>query len=299
LYKSGEVAGTINSEASTQTGLLPGTPVVVGGGDTQCALLGMGVIHDGQIGIVAGSSAPVVMVNNHLVLDPTDNLWIGRHVIPDHWLLEANSNEMGSLHQWMLDIYATDLKILAAQTNQNVFALFDEQARQAPAGCKGVSCHLGPRRHNLRNVNTARPAAVMMPFGDAIRKNPGRENFLRAFYENCAFALRANLEMLEAIADEKTEHVTIGGGMSRSTLLCEILATVLDRPVQAPAIFESSALGAAICAAMGAGLVNSLAEGAALMVQPGAVFEPNEDDAEECQEGYERWVEREEHLEET
>lgn len=298
LYQSGEVAGVINDNASEQTGLRPGTPVAVGGGDTQCALLGMGVIHGGQIGIVAGSSAPVVLVNDHPVFDPYDHLWIGRHVIPRLWLLEANCSEMGSLHQWMLDTYAADLKILAEQTGQNVYDLFDRQAQQAPPGCKGVSCHLGPRRHNPRKINTARPAAVLMPFGDAIRKNPERENFLRAFYENCAFALRANLEMLEQVAGEKAAGVTIGGGLSRSAFLCEILASVLNRPVHAPAISESSALGAAICAAMGARLINSLEEGAALMVQPGAVFEPQANDMEECQEGYERWLEREEHLEE-
>jgi autoinducer 2 (AI-2) kinase len=298
LLSPGEVAGTIHARAAAETGLRAGTPVVVGGGDTQCALLGMGVIDDGQIGIVAGSSAPVVMVNDRPTYDPDNNLWIGCHVLPDRWLLEANSGEMGSLHEWALNTFAADLKIQAQQTNQSVYRLFDEGAREAPVGCRGVTGHLGPRRHNLRHVNTGRPAGVLMPFGNAINQNPDRENFLRAFYENCAFALRANVDLLEAVAGRRAASVTLGGGMSRSALLCEILASVLDRPVLAAAVCESSALGAAICAAKGAGLAGSLTEGAARMIGPGTTYEPAADDAAEYEDVYERWVEREEQLEE-
>jgi autoinducer 2 (AI-2) kinase len=298
LLPPGEKAGEVHERAAAETGLRVGAPVIVGGGDTQSALLGMGVLDDGQIGIVAGSSAPVALINDQPVYDPDDNLWIGCHVLPDRWLLEANSGEMGSLHQWMIDSFAADLRIHAQQSAQSVYHLYDETAREAPIGCRGVTAHLGPRRHNLRSVNTGRPAGLLLPFGNAINQNPSRENLLRAFYENCAFALRANVELVETAAGRRASSVTLGGGMSRSALLCEILAATLDRPVQAAAVYEASALGAAICAAAGAGLTGSLIEGAAKMIRPGTVYEPDADAVDEYAEFYERWVEREAQLEE-
>ena len=43
IIQAGAIGGTVNSQASAETGLRGGTPVTVSGADTQCGLLGMGV----------------------------------------------------------------------------------------------------------------------------------------------------------------------------------------------------------------------------------------------------------------
>lgn len=52
----------------------------------------------------------------------------------------------------------------------------------------------------------------------------------------------------------------VDGGMVANDWLCQYLADVLDRPVDRPAVIETTASGAARLAALGAGLLPSLAE---------------------------------------
>src|SRR5262249_55224684 len=49
-------------------------------------------------------------------------------------------------------------------------------------------------------------------------------------------------------AGQKVTRITVSGGIARSELMCEILATVLDRPLERLQSFEGPALGAAVTA---------------------------------------------------
>lgn len=61
------------------------------------------------------------------------------------------------------------------------------------------------------------------------------------------------------IADGATiERLRIDGGMARNDWLAQDLAEVLDRPIERPRATETTALGAALLAGLGAGLYPSL-----------------------------------------
>jgi sugar (pentulose or hexulose) kinase len=49
-------------------------------------------------------------------------------------------------------------------------------------------------------------------------------------------------------AGQKITRITVSGGIARSDLMCEILASVLDRPLERLQSFEGPALGAAVTA---------------------------------------------------
>ena len=55
VTSSGIVVGTVTKKASLETFLAEGTPVVVGGADTQLGLVGIGVSRPGQVTILGGS----------------------------------------------------------------------------------------------------------------------------------------------------------------------------------------------------------------------------------------------------
>lgn len=55
LVEPGTVVGSVTARAAAETGLREGTPVVVGGADTQLALLGIGVTQPGRFTVVGGS----------------------------------------------------------------------------------------------------------------------------------------------------------------------------------------------------------------------------------------------------
>ena len=77
-----------------------------------------------------------------------------------------------------------------------------------------------------------------------------------------------------AAAGSRAASVRLSGGVSRSAFFAQLLADVLGRPVEVTAAHEASALGAALCAGVGAGVFASLAEGAARMVRVARRCEP-------------------------
>jgi sugar (pentulose or hexulose) kinase len=49
-------------------------------------------------------------------------------------------------------------------------------------------------------------------------------------------------------AGQKVTRITVSGGIARSELMCEILASMLDKPISTLESFEGPALGAATAA---------------------------------------------------
>ena len=59
VYESDEVAGYVSKDADI--GLAEGTPVYAGGGDAVIQTTGMGIVKEGTIGIIIGTSGIVSM----------------------------------------------------------------------------------------------------------------------------------------------------------------------------------------------------------------------------------------------
>jgi sugar (pentulose or hexulose) kinase len=74
---------------------------------------------------------------------------------------------------------------------------------------------------------------------------PGKK--YRASLEALAYLIALGVREHE-VAGQRVTRVTVSGGIARSELMCEILATVLDRPLERLESFEGPALGAAATA---------------------------------------------------
>ena len=98
-----------------------------------------------------------------------------------------------------------------------------------------------------------------------------------------AHIVRATLEamgqqtadLLDALAADgvRAERLRVDGGMVANDWLCQDLADTLGVPVERPRVIETTALGAAMLAGLGAGLFATLDE-AAKMAQPDRMFMP-------------------------
>jgi sugar (pentulose or hexulose) kinase len=76
-------------------------------------------------------------------------------------------------------------------------------------------------------------------------KEPGKR--FRAALEALAYLIALGVREHEQ-AGQRITRITVSGGIARSDLMCSILATVLDRPLQRLQSFEGPALGAAVTA---------------------------------------------------
>jgi sugar (pentulose or hexulose) kinase len=108
--------------------------------------------------------------------------------------------------------------------------------------------------------------------------------------ENICFAIKANLLQLETISGLKTETISIGGNLTKSQCLRQILPAILSRQVRFGQVAEVSGLGAAICAAAGSGIHSSVTEAMASMKSELTVAEPDPLTSDEYDEHYHKWL---------
>ncbi|HJU61676.1 MAG TPA: FGGY-family carbohydrate kinase, partial [Candidatus Binatia bacterium] len=251
---SGTVLGPLSKDAALHLGLQPGIPVVTGGGDTQCGLLGAGVVASGQMAIIAGSTMPVQWVFERGLVDNEARVWTSHHVVPGRWTIESNGGPSGDMIDWLAGVLYPDLGDPAA-------ALFAE-ASQSVVGAEGIVSTLGAEVFNASRLRLPLGHLTLSPM--MVPDDPSRRRHVaRAVLEGLAFAARANIELLEkALPNRSVEAIRLAGGMSKSGFFAQLLADVLGVPVEAAQVPECSALGAAICAGAGAGLYGNLVDGA-------------------------------------
>lgn len=278
LVSAGERVGAVTLAAAVETGLPPGTPVYASGPDSQCALAALGAWREGDTAAVAGWSATVQMVTARPVIDPERRSWAGLHLAEGRWVAESNVGEAGGLWEWWVD--------LLVGRGAEALAEADRLAGRAQPGSGDVLSFLGVAPLTARSLG-ARLGGLLFPV-PLMLKWAGRHSLLRAVLENVAFALRSGLETLEAVTGLPVAEVGLGGGMARSATFVRLLADVLGRPVRTAEVPEASALGAAMCAAVGAGLYSGFAEAQA-MASPLRCLEPDPAVVADYQDFYRRW----------
>ena len=88
-----------------------------------------------------------------------------------------------------------------------------------------------------------------------------RDHLITATLASVAYQ---TVELVEAVARDGADvgRLRVDGGMVVNDWLCQFLADMIDRPVERPVNVETTALGAAVLAAVGGGLVDDLATAA-------------------------------------
>ncbi|MGQ9476226.1 MAG: NAD(P)-dependent oxidoreductase [Actinomycetota bacterium] len=271
LVKSGTRLGSLSPETASHLGLPAGIPVVAGGADTQCGLLGAGAVSPGDLAVIAGTTMPLQAVTSVPVLDPEGRLWSGAHVIPGLYVLESNGLTTGYVLEWFAGL-------LYCEHRQPLHALLAE-ARLAPPGGSGVFSTLGAALFDARTIGIP-VGNLSLSHMATPSDHEGRRNVSRAVLEGIAYSARANMEQIEVVLGGKVENVLVAGGLSRSSLWTGILSDVLGRPVSVAATPEVSAMGAAICAGVGAGLFEDHVEGARSLDLPRRSHLPGPDSGE-------------------
>ncbi len=280
IQEAGAPLGRLTEAAAAHLGLAAGTPVAVGGADTQSALLGMGVVAESQIGIIAGTTAPIQIVSTRPQLDDQMRTWTGLHVIPGLYILESNAGAMGSALEWMA-------RLMYGQ-NPNPVAMLAAEAGASSPGAYGILSTIGASVFNAAEMG---PPIDQLTFSSVNTLNgaQGRADVARAILEGMAYAVRANIEQLLSVVGASLQEAWLTGGISRSAMWTRILSNVLACPVRVSALPEASALGAAICAGAGAGLYPDLVAGAKTLARVGREHLPDSDTSRIYQGLYGDW----------
>lgn len=250
LAKFESIAGTV------RTGLpCAGTPVVTGTMDAWGGMFGVGVVADGDAMYQSGTSEILGVVSSRVVPTP------GVIVFPPYdgiVLHAAPTQSGGAALAWFAGVLGKPPGELAALAGtvppSDAVPLFlphlhGERAPLWDAASRGVFARLDSRA--------------------------GAPEMIRSVMEGVALSARLAFEALISSAGLEVGIANIGGGGARSDHWCQIRADALGFPLRRSTITDSAALGAAIIAGLGSGLMPSLPEAVRSLVRFDRTFDPD------------------------
>jgi len=291
LHNSTDVVGEITRKAAEETGLSPGTPVVMGGGDVPCASVGAGAVEKGSSYTYIGSASWISKTVEKPLLDLKIRFMTLCHLVPNLFVTQLIMYGGGICYQWFKESFFQAEEEAARKLDLDLYNILELRAKSIRLGAEGLLFLPYMRGGGAPHYNlNARGAFI------GLNLTHKKENFIRSILEGIAFNLNVMFRALEEKSGEIRKVQIIGGG-GRSKLWCQIIANICNKIVIRPLLAqEANALGAAIAGGVGVGVFRdfSVVKG---LVKTKDIFRPQSDAQKKYQilnsifeEAYERLI---------
>lgn len=270
LYAT-DVAGVVTEEAAKETGLAVGTKVLTGTGDSGTEAISTGVFQPGDLMVQLGSTCYFVYLADRLIKD--NRVWPGTFIIPDTYSICAGTNTAGTLTKWFKNNLYFDKAAEEDSGGDNAFYAMAESIRKIPAGSEGLITlpYFAGERTPLND-----PFAKGMVFG--LQLHHTREHIYRSALEGIAYSIEQHVAILKENGLPVNKVMAVGGGTKNEPWL-QIIADVLELPVQTSEITMGAAYGDALMASLAAGFYENWEELSGV-VKPARIYTPNLENAE-------------------
>jgi xylulokinase len=259
-------------ESPTVTGATAsGVPVAAGAGDQAAGALGVGVDRPGPLSVVLGTSGVVFAALPGYKHDPEGRAHVFCHAVPNGWhAMGVMLSAAGSL-AWLQGVLAAPYEVLLAE------------AAAAPAGSEGALFAPYLAGERTPHVDPNARAAIV---GLTLRH--GRGHIVRSVLEGVAYGLRDSLELLRSLG-MTADRGRLSGGGARGGLWPQIVASVLELPLERTTVDEGAAFGAALLGGVAAGTFGDVHEAVAACVHVRETVEPDAGSSAAYRDGYERF----------
>jgi xylulokinase len=277
---SHEILGRVSAEAANEAGLAVGTPVIGGAADMIASALGAGVIEAGDVLLKFGGSVDVLTATDRA--QPDARLYLDYHLRPGLYVPNGCMSTGGSALNWFARNFAGGEAEPARAAGLTLHQWLDRLAEAKPPGAEGLVVlpyFLGEK------TPVHDPAARAILDGLTLSHDIG--HVWRALLEGYAYAIAHHVETLNDIG-HRTERFIVSDGGSASRVWMQIVADVLQRPLQRLKGHPGSCVGVAWTAAIGAGLATDWS-GVSAFVTEGDRILPRAEFAPLYREGYRRY----------
>ncbi|OYX41024.1 MAG: hypothetical protein B7Z02_17090, partial [Rhodobacterales bacterium 32-67-9] len=265
--RPGSVLGEVSAAAAGQTGLLAGTPVIAGGGDGQLAGLGCAALEPETAYLNIGTAL-------------VSGVYGTRYKIGSAWRTMGSPTGEGYYYEacnrggtfivnWFLSTICGNDQASQARLLSDL----EQECSKIPIGSQGL-------------LMLPYWQGVMTPYWNASARGAfiglsgahGRAHMFRALMEGLAMEQHLCASTAEASLDVPVKTLVAIGGGATSNLWRQIFADVTGKVIARSDTVEASSLGAAICAAVGAGWFADFHSAASAMAgKIAAVSVPNPD----------------------
>jgi autoinducer 2 (AI-2) kinase len=286
VHESGSIIGKVTKKAAEDTGLKEDTPVVVGGADTQLGLLGIGVTDVNRVTVVGGSFWQQTILLDKPLIDRKIRLRTLCYALPNLWMMEGIGFYCGLTMRWFRDAFCQSEIAEAKKNGTDTYSVMEREGGKAPPGSNGVLA-IFSNVMNSRKWIHAPPS--FLGFDITNPKSSGKKECIRAIEESAGYVSKGHLSIIESIVGRKVKEIVFTGGGAKGFLWPQILADVLNVRVRVPVVKESTALGAAICAGVGAGFYQNLFDAAKQLARVEKEFQPSKDAHKTYERLYQNW----------
>lgn len=249
VHNSTDVVGEVTGEAAEALGLVPGIPVVIGGGDGASAAVGAGSVVEGPAYNYIGSSSWIAFAAPHPIYDPGRRIFNWAHMVPGMFSPCGTMQAAGGSYQWLRRQVCSSEAEEAGRSGEDVYEVMNHRAAESVPGAHGLLFlpYLQGERSPHWNPK-ARGGFV------GLQVTHTRADLIRATLEGISMNLKTILHsFLDAGA--RIDEVTLIGGGAKGALWRQILADVYGRPTLRPRLLEeATSLGAAVAGGVGVGL---------------------------------------------
>ncbi len=272
VYPSGTLLGEVTTKASEATGLLAGTPVVLGGHDYLCSALPVGAFKQGIVLDVTGTWEIVLASIPAPVLTPDVQrlgVTVETHVARDTYAIWG-----GAVAADMLEWYRKEYGYEAQQRAQKTGGIdWDYLMAEASATLPGASGVMFLPHMSAAGcpVVDARSLGAFVGLSNFVQ----RGDMVRAIIEGLDYQVLDIIYALKNGAGITADRLVAVGGATRNRFWMQNKADVTGLTIDVPEVEEATPLGAAILAGIGIGLYRNEEEAFERIYKPGKTYQPD------------------------
>jgi sugar (pentulose or hexulose) kinase len=276
LAAVGEPLGAITANAAEVTGIPEGVPVIAGAADKACEVLGVGALEADIASVSCGTTATINTTRSRYV-EVVPFMPAYPAALPEHFNTEIQVFRGFWMVSWFLEQFGDAERRQSAERGVSPETVLDELLAQTEPGAEGLL--LQPFWNPVLGETGPEGRGSIIGFKDFHT----RAHVYRALIEGLAFALRSGKERIERRTKTPISCIRLSGGGAQSDQVAQIVADVLNLPVERFDDCEASGRGAAMVGAAAVGWYSSIAAAGEAMAGETHRTTPNPDVTERYQ----------------
>lgn len=238
IFQSWEKAGSVTSKAACECGLPEGLPVAAGLYDVDSCCLASGILDSSCLCLITGTWS----INAYLTDNPEECIGKNGNTIaflPDYYIIEESSPTSASNFDWYADHFLS--RMYPGLNRHELYDYCNQSILES--GLKQTDILFMPYLYASNSVPDAKGAFFNLDSSHTPM------DILLAIYEGILFSSCYHIEKLTGTIRPQ-KQIRLSGGITNSPVWTQILADILQLPIQVMEGKERGALGAAICASI-------------------------------------------------
>jgi len=301
-YTSEVKAGELTDQWAKRLGIPAGIAVTVGAFDAHIGAVGGGIGPTTLAKIMGTSTCDMIVAPDTEVGGKQVAGICGQvdgSIVPGLIGLEAGQSAFGDVYAWLVNLLYWPLQYaestpddpeaqdkLRQDIKDRLLQNLTEEAARVPPGQSGL---LALDWLNGRRTPDADQSLKGAIIGLRLGTDPPR--IFRALVEATAYGSKAIVERFRAEGVVISDVVALGGIAQKSPFVMQVTSDVLNMPIKVAASEQTCALGAAMFAAVAAGIYGSVAEAQAKMGSGfSRTYTPNPSNAQVYDRLYEKYL---------